>query len=129
MRHVIRLFNYYKSYENFFKTCNINIDEEVIQKYYDEFCTSKSLRQYSKDSEKYFDYLINRLHMLGDLYQYDYNVPLVYKGYKCTYEHDIKLDMYVGYVENEIDSAVSGKSLRELDEDFQNTVDFVILMR
>jgi hypothetical protein len=37
--------------------------------------------------------------------------------------------MYVGYVENEFDSSVSGKSLRELDEDFQNTVDFVILMR
>lgn len=129
MRHSLRLFNYYKSYENFFKTCNINIDEETIQKYYDEFCTSKSLRVYSKDSEKYFEYLINRLHLLGDLYQYDYNVPLVYKGYKCTYEHDIKLDMYVGYVENEFDSSVSGKSLRELEEDFQNTVDFVILMR
>lgn len=129
MRHVIRLYNYYKSYENFFKMCDIQIDTEDIQKYYDEFCTSKSLRQYSKESEKFFDYLINRFHMLGTINMFDYTVPIEYKSFNCIYEWDIKLDMFIGYVENEFDSSVSGKTLRELDEDFRNTIDFVILKR
>lgn len=129
MRHVIRLFNYYKSYEEFFNINNIDIDTEEIQKYYDEFCSSKFLRQYSKESEKFFDYLINRFHMIGTFNQFDYTVPLVYKGYKAIYEHDKKLDIYIGYVENEYDSAITGKTLNELDEDFRNTIDFVVEKR
>lgn len=129
MRHVIRLFNYYKSYENFFKINNIEISTEEIKMYYDEFCLSKSLRLYTIDSEKFFDYLINRLHLSQKIYQYDYSVPLVYKTYKAHYQYEEKLDMYIGSVENEFDSAISGKTLRELDEDFRNTVDFVILKR
>lgn len=129
MRHSIRLFNYYKSYENFFKTCNIDIDTEEIEKYYNEFSSAKALRKYDRESKEFFDYLINRFHMLGTFYQYDYEVPIVYKNYKCIYSYEEKLDMYVGFVENEFDSEVTGKSLRELEIDFQNTIDYVVLMR
>lgn len=129
MRHTIRLYNYYKSYDNFFKTNKIEINQEDIKKYWDEFSSSTYLRQFGLDSKKFFDYLINRFHILGVFDQYDYFVPLVYKGYKANYEHDKKLDIYIGFVENELDSSISGKTLDELDLDFRNTVDFVILMR
>lgn len=129
MRHVIRLYNYYKSYDNFFKMNNLEIDTEEIEKYYEEFSSSSTLRLYNKDSEKFFDYLINRFHLLGTFNQFDYTVPLVYKTFKAIYEYDLKLDMYVGFVENEFDTAISGKTLNELEEDFKNTVDFVVLKR
>ena len=129
MRHVIRLFNYYKSYQTFFKENNIQIDANEIQKYRDEFCTSKYLREYSIESEKFFDYLVNRFHMIGTFDMFDYTIPLEYKGYKAVYDYEEKLDIYVGHVENEFDSSISGKTLSELDEDFRNTVDFVILNR
>ena len=129
MRHSIRLFNHYKSFKRFFEENGLQILQSDIDFYFAEFQSPKSHRQYDIDSEKFFDYLINRLHCLGVLYQYDYNIPLEYKGYKAIYSYDPNLALLVGFVENEFDSSISGKTISDIEKDFQNTVDYVLLKR
>ena len=129
MRHSLKLWNHYKSYKKFFKANGIKVEKGLDKFYYDEFCTSRSLRVHSITSQTYFDYFIHRLHMLGTFNMFDYGVPLSYKGYNANYAYDAKLQEYVGHVEGEFDSAICGKTLALIEDDFHNMVDYVIKMR
>lgn len=126
MRHSIKLWEHYKSYNKFFKENKISISKEEIDSYYDEFCTSKSLREHKKNSQMYFDYLINRLHLLGLFNMFDYAVPLHYNGYTAMYSHDLDVHMYTGYIVENIDYTIKGKTFADIEADFKNTVDFVL---
>lgn len=125
-RHSIRLYEYYKSYNKFFKENKIKILEEDIDKYYKEFSSSKSLKQFPKDSEKFFDYLINRFHMLLVFDMFDYLIPFEYKGQKATYEFEPITNQYIGYVNNDVENDIYGKTIAEIEQDFHNFVDLVL---
>lgn len=128
-RHSLRLYNHYKDYKIFFKENKIDVSDETIDMYYAEFCTSTSLKLFDKSSNKYFEYLIHRLHMLGAFNMFDYDVPLSYKGYKATYSYDAQHQRYSGFVDGFFDCDISGKTYSEIEEDFKNTVDYVLELR
>lgn len=129
IRHSLRLYDHYKDYNKFFKENKLEILQETIDMYYDEFCTSTSLRKYEKSSVKFFEYLIHRLHMLGTFNMFDYDVPLLYKGYKAIFSFDAKHERYYGYVEGHFDCDISGNTYSDIEEDFKNTVDYVLELR
>lgn len=126
MRYSIRLYNHYKDFNRFFKENKIDVAKEQIDMYYMEFCTSKSLRKYQKDSEKFFDYLINRFHMIGTFNMFEYGVPLEYKGYTASYSYAEKEKLYMGFVDGHFDCDIKGSTMEEIEEDFKNTVDYVL---
>lgn len=126
MRHAERLYEQYKSYNKFFKDNKIKITKEEIGMYYDEFCSSKSLSVHKKNSQTFFDYLINRLHILGLFNMFDYSVPLHHNGHTAMYYHDSTSWQYVGYIEGHLDYTITGKTVKEIEEDFKNMVDFVL---
>ena len=125
-RHVIRLYEYYKSYDKLFKDNKIKVLKEDIDFYYAEFISAKSHRKYAQDSEKFFDYLINRLHLLLIFNQFDILIPFEYKGHKAEYEYVESLNLYIGCVDGEPDNDISGKTLSEIEQDFHNFVDLIL---
>lgn len=129
MRYVTKLYNSFQTYQKLFDENDIKIDSEMIDGFYIEFCQSKSLRQYSKDSEKFFDYLINRLHLLLLLNMFDIMLPLTYKGYKAAYKYDSELKLYIGNVVGEHDTYLENEKFEDFKENFQNTIDYVVKMR
>lgn len=128
-RYVITLYKEYKSYGNLFLSNDIEIDDAMIDGFYAEFCTSKSFRLHSKESEKFFDYLVNRLHLLGEFNMFDIMLPLTYKGYTCSYSYDFDNKMYKGNVTNEYDTYIESEKLEDFKDNFHNTIDYVVLMR
>ena len=126
MRHSIKLWELYKSYNKFFKENNIKVEKSDIDWIYTEFCTSKSLRVHKKNSQLFFDYLINRLHMLGTFNMFEYAVLLHHNGYTAMYSHDIESNCYTGYIVDHFDYTIKGKRIEDIEADFKNTVDFVL---
>lgn len=129
MRYVIKLYNYFKSYQRLFEENSLKIDEKIIDEIFNEFCSSKTLRIYGKDSEKFFDYLINRLHMLLMLNMFDIVIPFEYKGYKATYKYNWDKKLYCGNVIDEVDTNIECETLDDFEEYFKNTIDYVVKMR
>lgn len=128
-RHSERLFDHYGSTSALLKATGLDAHKDAAEFYYKEFCTSTTLRQYSFEHKKYFEYFLHRLHLLGVIYMFDIGIPLVYKGYEAVYHTDMKLGCYKGYVKNHHDSDIIGDDFDELTEDFKNIVDFVIANR
>lgn len=129
MRHSIMLYNHFKTIKNLIEEAKLDFNLDDIEVYKQEFMSSKVLMKFGVDSKEYFDYIINRLHILGLVDQYQLYIPLDYKGYTAIYSYDEKVNMYVGYVKGESDSLIKGKTLERLMDDFKNVVDYVVLMR
>ena len=116
MRYVEFLYKQFNDFNDLFEFINYECDDDFI-----EMCKNEC--KHPIDSFKFYDYLINRLHLLQKINMFEICPIIEYKGYKCSYwTEDMK---YIGIIIGTKEK-VSGNNINDLLPDFYNTVDYVL---